>query len=190
MVPIRQGLIVGGGEDIQLERIEIEKIGTEQAPINENKEKLAASDIQNKQNSVLGNRGEGEENKESVDSILGDMDMTTEQLVRLAQVRREEVEKNVNVILDDGPVIVKVDITKMETNERELDDGRIIEEDVYPVTQIHPELGPIQKLLRLSKPKSRQWRKVMDRTKKTTYKITKKGTGFNIRYKFEPYEGT
>jgi hypothetical protein len=73
--------------------IENKKIGgDEQVSINEKEEKLAAiSDIQKQENTEFGDEEDdanGDEKEESMDDIFGDLDMPTEQLVRLAQLRK------------------------------------------------------------------------------------------------------
>jgi hypothetical protein len=162
-----------------MEKVEFENIGDAQEPIKE-KKNLAESDIQEEEN---------EELEEEEEDMFTDMDMSAEQLARLAQIKREEIESTKTVIFDDGPVIVKPDIMKMKRGiEREMNDGSIVLQDEYPVIQRHPEVGDIQKILVLSQRNSRKWRKVMERVKKSWYKVSKKGEGFSTKYRFEPYE--
>jgi hypothetical protein len=176
----------------ELENTIEEKIGMEQAPIDEN-QKLAVSDIQKQGDMEVSNEefdeedAEDEEQEESMDDIFKDLDMPTEQLVRLAQLRKEDVENSKEVLLDE-PAIIKPDITKMKTIQREMDDGRIIDQEQYPVIQKHPEFGDIQKVLTLSKANSRKWRRVMERSRKAWYKVIKKGQGLSTKFRFEPVE--
>jgi hypothetical protein len=76
----------------------------------------------------------------------------------------------------------------MKYIQREFDDGRIVEQEQYPVIQKHPEFGDIQKMITLSKTNGRKWRKIMAKTRKSWYKVTKKGQGLTTKFRFEPYE--
>jgi hypothetical protein len=174
-----------------MEKLEnTENIGKEQAPIDENK-KLVRSDINMQQNEEFGRDGEGGlEEEETMEDILNEAsDMTMEEQAKLAEINKNDIENSKFVLFDYGPVIVKPDIMKMKSDvERDGNDGSIIVQDEYPVIQRHSELGDIQKTLLLSKRNSIRWRNQMKKTPKKWWKVSKKGTGFYIRYRFEPQD--
>jgi hypothetical protein len=184
----------------KLEEIkESENVGEVQEPIRKNKN-LAGSDIQNEADAKVSNNEEGsveekeqsgeekeQSEEEAEENIFSDMDMSAEELAILAQVRKEEIENSKNVILDHGPVIVKPDLRKVKWGiERETQGGDIVIKDEYPVIQRHPQLGDMQKVLSLSKRASGKWQDRMAQSQKAWWKVAKKGTGFDTKYRFDP----
>jgi hypothetical protein len=184
----------------KLEHIESENVGKVQEPIGKNKN-LAASDIKEENAKLSNDEGSVEEEKEQSgeeeqseeeaeeENIFADMDMSAEELAILAQVRKEEIEASKTVLLNHGPVIVKPDLHKTKWGvERDTQRGDIIVQDEYPVIQRHPQLGDMQKILPLSKNASGKWQDRMQQLKKRWWKVSKKGTGFDTKYRFEPLE--
>src|SRR5215216_4550836 len=130
-----------------------------------------------------------EQREESIDNVFGELDnMTTEELVKLAQLEREDVDNSTEVLLDK-PAIVKPDITKRKVISREYSDGSSGEQEQFPVIQRHPKFGELQKTITLSRANGRKWRNLMGSTQKKWYKVSKKGSGLTTKYRFEPYEG-
>jgi hypothetical protein len=173
-----------------LESIESERIGNEQAPIDENK-KLVGSDINTQQNNEFSGNGDGQvEEEETMEDILNEAsDMTIEELAELDKIAKNEVEKSKYVLFSYGSVILSPDIKKIKLDvERAGAEDEIITRDEWSVTQRHPQLGDIQKILPLSKPNSMKWQKLIKNAHKRWWKVSKKGSGFNTRYIFAPYE--
>jgi hypothetical protein len=163
-----------------------ENIGKdEQAPIDENTKKLAGSAISKEEIAAESKAETAEE--ESMEDVFGDLDISTEEFLILAQKEKEDVENSKEVLLDE-PAIVKPDIKKIKPITQEMNDGTIVDLEVFSVVWKHPKFGDIQKTITLSKQNAIKWRKLMMKTHKSTYKVTKKGRGFDTRYRFEPVE--
>jgi hypothetical protein len=177
-----------------MEKMESEKIGTEQEPINENTKNLVVrSDVNTEQSNQFGGNGDGqaaEEQEETMEDILNEAsDMTIEELAELDKIAKDEVEKSKYVLFDYGAVIVSADTKKIKRNvDVAMRDDEIITRDEWSVIQRHPLLGDIQKIMPLSKPNSMRWQKLIKNTGKRWWKVSKKGTGFNRHYEFKPYE--